>query len=67
MTKFRIVPMTVSELAALYNVDRCTFRRWLQPHAEKIGQPLPKTYSYTTAQVKLIFENLGYPFEEVEV
>ena len=48
-----------SELANLYGRSLKTFNAWIQPHKEKIGIEIGK--SYTPAQVKIIFECLGEP------
>ena len=50
---------TTKELAAMYGVSTKTFRTWLQPHKQAIGEKVSKYF--TALQVKLIFEKLGEP------
>ena len=57
-------PFTCTELATLYNVSRKTFRTWLLPHMNIIGEK--KAKYFTTRQVRLIYRVLGFPYEEME-
>lgn len=50
---------TVRELAALYSVSPKTFRNWLLPHRQKIGER--RGHYYTARQIRIIFELLGEP------
>ena len=50
---------TVKELAALYSVSPKTFRNWLLPHRQKIGER--RGHYYTAGQIRIIFELLGEP------
>jgi len=50
---------TVKELAALYSVSPKTFRNWLLPHRQKIGER--RGHYYTARQIRIIFELLGEP------
>lgn len=50
---------SISELADMYGVSLKTFRAWLQPHQDAIGKRVGRYY--TTLQVRIIFERLGYP------
>jgi hypothetical protein len=54
-----IKPCTITELADMYGVSLKTFRKWLQPHEEAIGKRLGRYY--TTLQVRIIFDKLGFP------
>jgi hypothetical protein len=54
-----IKPYYPTELARMYGIDRKTFRRWLKPHAEAIGEK--KGHYFTALQVRIIFEKLGIP------
>jgi hypothetical protein len=54
-----IRPYKLKELAAMYGVDRKTFRKWLTPFLEKIGNR--EGHFYTISQVKIILEAIGYP------
>lgn len=47
------------ELAAIYEVDVKTFRAWLVPFKEKIGQQIG--IYYNIKQVRIIIELLGMP------
>lgn len=49
------------DLLHLYGVTYKTLAKWLRPMASEIG-PLHGR-SFTTAQVKIIFDTLGYPGE----
>ena len=49
------------DLRQLYGVTYKTLSRWLKPMASEIG-PLHGRY-YTPTQLKIIFDNLGYPGE----
>jgi hypothetical protein len=57
--KFEIRPMTTKEIAATYQVNLCTFRKWLSPFKNKIGEKVGMYYK--PAQVKTILEVLGDP------
>lgn len=50
---------TVGELADIYGVDWRTFKRWLVPFKEEIGERNGRYY--TINQVKIIFEKIGLP------
>jgi hypothetical protein len=50
---------TVIGLARLYNIDKKTFRRWLIPFQDEIGER--SGYYYNVRQVQIIIEKLGYP------
>ena len=50
---------THKELAVLYNVARCTLRRWLKPHLDAIGKR--EGHYYSRRQVEIIFALIGWP------
>lgn len=50
---------TLTELAAIYQVDRRTFRKWLRPFLSEIGERVGRYY--TVRQVQLIMQMLGTP------
>jgi hypothetical protein len=54
-----IKPYTLGELAHIYNVTTHTVRTWLKAHEMFIGKRIGRTY--TTLQVKIIYERLGFP------
>lgn len=66
MAKLKITPMTLNEIATLYNVGYLTFWRWLKPHKEKVGKTLPNTHVYSVKQVALIFSLIGPPYDDIE-
>jgi hypothetical protein len=53
----------LGELCALYNVCKKTFRKWISPFAEDIGQRMGRFY--TVAQVRTIVARIGQPEEWV--
>jgi hypothetical protein len=55
------------ELAALYGVSLKTLNKWLKPHRDKIGSRPVGTYFYNVKQVKIIFDAIGDPFDEIEI
>ena len=50
---------SITELAALYDITPKTFRTWLKPYAEEIGEKQGRYF--TILQVRIIFEKLGMP------
>lgn len=52
-------PYTAKQLSELYGVDVKTFRSWLKPFANEIGEK--KGYFYNIVQVRCIFNHLGLP------
>lgn len=55
-------PYTTRELANLYNVNERTFKRWIEPFADEIGERIGNFFSIR--QVAIIFEKLGCPIEK---
>ena len=49
----------VKELAELYGVSEKTFKGWLRPYHETIGEK--KEWYFNTLQVRIIFDKLGQP------
>jgi uncharacterized protein YjcR len=47
------------ELAELYGVSEKTFKSWLRPYQETIGEK--KGWYFNTLQVRIIFSKLGEP------
>jgi hypothetical protein len=47
------------ELSALYGISPKTFKTWLEPHLETVGEKRGRYF--TALQVRLIFEILGIP------
>ncbi len=54
-----IVAKTKSEMAVDYKVAPRTFRRWIKPFENEIGEYVGM---YTPKQVGIIYELLGRPF-----
>ncbi len=54
-----VKPYTLRELAALYQVGWKTFKSWIKPFTEEIGERRGRFL--TIPQVKTIFEKLDYP------
>lgn len=57
--KIPLRPYTLKELAILYGVNKRTFKAWLKPHEEEIGEH--DGWYYLIPQVKIIFARLGLP------
>jgi hypothetical protein len=55
----KIKAYTVGELARFYHVDLKTFKKWVRPYQQYIGER--KGWYYTNKQVTIIFEKLGEP------
>ncbi len=54
-----IKPYSLSELAAFYDVDRRTLKRWLKPYEKEIEEKTGRKYS--KMQVEMIFHYIGLP------
>lgn len=61
----QIKPYSLKELSGLYGVSKNTFKKWLIPFKEDLGER--KGYYYNNHQVTLMFEKLGVPGERVAV
>jgi DNA-binding transcriptional MerR regulator len=55
----KIKAYTTRELASLYGVSAKTFRTWLMPHQQAVGER--RSRYYTAKQVGIIFHLLGEP------
>ncbi|MBS1616247.1 MAG: hypothetical protein JST06_09045 [Bacteroidetes bacterium] len=60
---FPLKAYTVRQLADLYGVTTKTFRRWIAPFNEAIGDR--HGHFYNIIQVKCIVQNLGVPGDVV--
>lgn len=58
---FDLRPYTITELAEIYGVCRQTFRKWVRPFDEAIGER--NGYFYSAIQVQMIIEKIGLPVE----
>lgn len=56
-------PYSFKELENLYGVSHKTFKTWIQPFLEEIGEKRGRYFN--VKQVQIIFAMLGYP-ESVE-
>lgn len=52
-------PHNLKELSALYNISSKTFKKWLLPFKQEIGER--RGNYYTIPQVRKIFTLLGFP------
>jgi len=52
---------TITKLADLYLVDRCTFSRWLGPIKNKLKLEHSKRNKFTPAEIRLIVDHIGFP------
>lgn len=57
--EIKVRPYTHKELAVLYQVSWLTFQKWLKPFKNDIGKK--NGHFYTTKQVLVIFDKLGWP------
>lgn len=57
--KIDLRPYTFKQLYQLYGVSDKTFRKWLKPFAEEIGERRGRYY--TIMQVRTILERIGIP------
>ena len=58
-----IQPYSTKDFARIYKISRKTFRRWVKPFENEIGDR--NGHYYNAGQVKTIFGKLGLP-ERVE-
>lgn len=54
-------PYSVAQLSKLYGVSTRTFKRWVPPIKEKVGNLNGRFY--TVNQVEIFFKHLGLPFD----
>lgn len=54
-----VKPYSTKELTNLYGVSDKTFRKWIEPFKEQIGEKRGAYYS--VRQVRIIFEKLDIP------
>ena len=59
ITEITVKAYTTKELAAMYGISSKTFRTWLYPYTELIGEKHGRYF--TVLQVRLMFEKLGLP------
>jgi transposase-like protein len=50
---------SVQDLARLYRVNKVTFKKWIKPFEEAIGERIG--HFYTVKQVLVIIDKLGLP------
>lgn len=61
-TMISIRPYTTKDLMVIYNVKSYkTWKRWIEPHQDKIGKRVG--YFYSIPQVKVIFSVLELPVD----
>lgn len=56
MTEKDCVPMTISDLANRWNVDRKTAQKWIKPFSAEIGRRVGNIYN--AKQVAIILSHL---------
>ena len=54
-----IKPYSAKELAEIYDVCDKTFKKWIKPFSNDIGEKHGRYYNVN--QVKVIFEKIGLP------
>lgn len=54
---FQLKAYSIGELSKMYNVNRCTFKKWIEPFSTEIGKRRGRFY--TVIQVKLILKKWG--------
>jgi hypothetical protein len=54
-----VKPYSITELATLYGVSKKTFKKWLKPFENEIGERNGRYY--TVRQVRVIFDRLDFP------
>ncbi len=59
--RVKLLPYSLGDLSKLYNVCKKTFRKWISPFREDIGQRMGRFY--TVAQIKTIIEKIGPPVD----
>jgi hypothetical protein len=63
MEKLTIKSYSKTELRAKYKVSREIFSRWIKGLEPEFKHYKPTDKVFTPAQVKIIFDQLGYPSE----
>lgn len=58
-TTIALKAYSLSELAQIYQVDWRTFKKWLKPFENEIGEKQGRYYNIP--QVRIIFEKLSLP------
>ena len=59
MPKFYLKAYTLTELAAIYGMDRRTLKNWIEPFLSDIG--VKRGRYYDVNQVRVIVDKLGKP------
>jgi hypothetical protein len=57
--RIKLKPYSPADLAEIYDVDPRTFKRWIAPFEEAIGERQGRYY--TIKQVKVIFDKISLP------
>ncbi|MBA2406715.1 MAG: hypothetical protein H0V65_01800 [Chitinophagales bacterium] len=55
----QVKPYSLKELSGMYGVSKNTFKKWLIPFKQDLGER--NGYYYSNYQVNLMFERLGAP------
>lgn len=64
-TEIKAQRYSIKTLAAMYEVSIPTFRKWLKPYQDRIGERVG--HFYNTRQVEIIFEIFGLPDQVVSI
>ena len=59
--KIKLMPYSIAELASVYDVCERTFKKWISPFADEIGEKQGRYFNIS--QVRIIIEKLGLPTE----
>jgi transposase-like protein len=62
MKQTPVKPYSIDDLCELYGVTRKVFFSWRKLFIKKLGKLQARMY--TPAQVKIIFEHVGFPKDE---
>jgi len=62
--KTEIRPYNITQLAALYGMERRAFKKWLAAHKRLVGKRIG--HLYTIKQVNIIFDVLGMPGDFIQ-
>lgn len=64
-TTFRLRPYTSKDLYTLYGINDKTFRKWIEPFKEQIGEK--RGAFFNLRQVEVILSKLGTPGKLIEL
>jgi len=56
---FPLCPLSVKQFSEMYKISIKTFRKWVKPFSDEIGEK--NGHYYTINQVRIIIQRLGIP------